>query len=1509
MPTPARTARLTAAPLAVPLLLLAAAGPSFAQPPGGTPAAEFRGDGPPRLFHVDRAAERRLELARRSLDTGEVAEAVDLLLLVARGPDDAVLADGTPIRAAAAGLLGGLSGEAREVFVLRAGVEAAAALDAAGLDPAALAATARDFPATPAGTRAAARLADLLLDRGEFAEAARRFEDLAALRFPPAADRDRWTLKAAVTHLRAGDRAAADERFDAVPTATRSAFAASLGLGETDGLAALAGRPGNAVGRDPGPDAWPRAGRLPGRSIASPTVAPPAAVNTVGGPAWAVGTTRELPATEVDGPAAATAGLTRAIRAAAGESLWPAARPLLLPGVAAPGGAGAVIFTTPAGVAAADARTGRTLWRSAPLPDSDFFRVAKTEEPPILTDRNRGTITAVRNLFEERVYRDAASGSLSADGRHVYAVRNVDLPKLDPSFVAGRQRGFFVDPSRRPRVNRLAAYERDTGRLAWSVGGWRSWRPTAGGGADETSAAFFCGPPLPTPHGLAVVTETGGTLRLLVLDPADGAVRRAWPLAVPPLPTFEPPRWRVAGLQVAAAAGLWVVPTAAGGAVAVDPRTGSFAWSYRYRESVAVEGGPPVPRRAALDASEDDQPRWADAPPRIAAGRVLLAPRDSEQLHCLDLRTGAVNWVRPRGTGRQLAGVLPGEGGRPVVLVVGDDGVRAVGLDDGGDRWFTPLTSPVGDAVPAGDVLLVPMTDDTIAAVRTDGGGVASRLPAGGAAGNLVAAGGRLAAQSPVAAAAFATRAEIESGLDAALLGGAADPAVLLLRADLRLQGGAVDAALADLAAAATAPAEPGGAGVERRLAAGEARDRLAEVLAGGLRRDYAAFESRLEAARGALGEPLRGELARAVADGLANSGEPGLAFAALAEAEDGPVPDAVAAAVYARPRLPDLFSRCDAAGREDGAAVVTVTFTAAGGDAAALEAFALRFGRLTVSAEWGEGGRVDLADAALRRAADLLLADSPPRVAAAERLLAWAAGRSGTEPTGEEDGGTGAEPPAFAGRGLVAEEARDRGRAFAPVRVPVLSGPPRTAGGRLSVDQVGPGLRWQSADGAVRWVRPLTARAPDWGLRAAFSGRLVAVGLGDRVLMLDASAEPGDDSVPTAELLWETSLPDRPRLGRPAPPAGVRRILSSPGSAGRESPGPCVFSPRQVVIRSGDALAARHPLTGARLWRHAGVPRGATVSGDDRFVLILPPNAATATVLRADDGADLGTVPAPPDRDRWLERGTRVWTLTGVRDEDEEPKLRFACFDLVGSPAGDEPGPTELVWERFFPPATRLRLDDDAAAVATLTPDRRFEAVDVETGEPLAAADLPAGPVGEPAAAVWAFRSPAGWAAVVAEDSRNAGGFGRGFGPGSVWATPPETAAHGVAAGADGGPPVWSRAVAGPPSEVWHPPGLPLLALPGVATGGGGGPPSRRTFSLVLYDTRNGAELASAGYAAPLVPAEWEVPTGGPWADDRPVRLRTRGADFAVDLADGPPAPPVGPPGDTPPDPPADGS
>ncbi|MFH5806110.1 hypothetical protein, partial [Alienimonas sp. DA493] len=79
------------------------AGPS-ADGAGDAPAVQgFRAETP--LFNLDRASARQVELARRTLADGGIAEAIDLAALAARAEDDSILPDGTPVRAAAADVL------------------------------------------------------------------------------------------------------------------------------------------------------------------------------------------------------------------------------------------------------------------------------------------------------------------------------------------------------------------------------------------------------------------------------------------------------------------------------------------------------------------------------------------------------------------------------------------------------------------------------------------------------------------------------------------------------------------------------------------------------------------------------------------------------------------------------------------------------------------------------------------------------------------------------------------------------------------------------------------------------------------------------------------------------------------------------------------------------------------------------------------------------------------------------------------------------------------------------------------------------------------------------------------------------------------------------------------------------------------------------------------------------------------------------------------------------------
>ena len=1532
--------------------------------PAATPRASDRPEpARPPLFHVDRAAARQVLLGRRALAAGEPTEAIDFARLALRAEHDSVLPDGVPVRAAAAELLERVRAAEPRLVELRLG--AAADQEYAEIAPRGdsdgLALIAARFPGTHAGRRAAARLADLELDRGRYASAARLFDDLHGEATAPEAERDRWRLKAAVAHWRAGDPGAAKNRFDAVDSRTRIGFVARLRAGEP-GRAVDAGdlptvlgppgSPGGAVG-DGRAGEWPWVGRLPGRSAATPGTSAPEPVNAVGGPTWTANLADLLPRTSTEGPGRAIAAIVRQHRAGRGESLWPAARPLALApsresgagesGAGAPGADGAgdavVVFSTPAGVAAVDAADGTVRWESGLSPASEYYRLTRAEEEPILSDRGRGTVTGVRNLHEERGYRDATSGALSADERHVYAVRNDDLPKLDLAGAFGR--GGFTDPSRRPRANRLVAYDRRTGRARWAAGGTSGERGVGGEGGDPTAGTFFCGPPLPTEHGLAAIGETGGVLRAFVLDPADGSVRRVLPLAEPPLPQVEPPRWRTAGLGIAEGAGLWVVSTASGGAAALDPRSGGFAWTYRYESTVLVDGGPDR-GPPLMSASEDDQHRWADRPPQIAAGRVLLTPPDSDELHCLDLATGEPRWTRPRGVGRQVAGVIAAADGTeqgagdsdaprpgPTVLLVGDDGVRGLALADGSERWFTPLPQPAGDAVVAGGLLLVPLSDDTIAALRTRGGGVVNRLPAGGAAGNLIAAGGRLVSQWPTGVAAFRTRDETAAEIEAAFAEEAGDPesraAALLLRAGLRLQSGEEADAVADLIAAAAVDAPAGGLGVAARAAAGRARDRLSEVLAEGLRRDFPRFAPLLTDAAPVLEPDPTGEVARAYADGLTNQGRAAEAFRVLARAGDGGSRPPVTAPAWARPRLADLFVAATPEQRTAMAAEVAAIHGELAPEdpknAENAEAFAHRFGALCGTAAWREqaprpGGAVDLVDAALRRAAAAVGDDPRTSPVGAERLLRWAASRPGAAPADELLGelyrragddlaashllGEPAEP-AYAGRAIAAAEAEDRGRLPTTVRLPVGAAPPWAAGGRLSVDNVGPRLRWQADDGRTRFTHVLSGGMPAPGSRALWDGHLLAVGLGDRVEMLDTLARPG-----RAVARWRAPLTDGLTTGRTATPADPTFVV--PAVGGADFDGPVVFTPRQLVLRAGSGLVARRPLTGEALWRRAGVPPLAKVIGDDRTLLVLPAGSRQAWRLRAGDGARIDTVEAPPQQERWLERGTRVWT-NGFRAESNAAGGGVAvisCLDLA-PPAPDGNGGVaapRTVWSRSFPLSTVFRPDDAGTALTAVTPQRRAFVLDLETGADLENVDLGPGP--EPVAA-WGVRGPAGWTAFVAS-----GGdleLDRRFDLFGVRARKRATVA---AYGLRGGGVAWSRPVAGPPADVWQPPALPILALPGIAAPEDGRSIYRRRFVLGLYDSRNGAELAVKGDLGPLTPVDWEPgasrPGGDPPFADRngsplPLRLRTRGPDLAVTLTDGPPAAPVRLPASEPPE------
>ncbi len=189
-----------------------------------------------------------------------------------------------------------------------------------------------------------------------------------------------------------------------------------------------------------------------------------------------------------------------------------------------------------------------------------------------------------------------------------------------------------------------------------------------------------------------------------------------------------------------------------GAVVAVDALSGRTNWGIRY------------PRRTSAkdDGDQSAAISWQDlAPVLFAAGRLYVAPADSDRLLCLDPATGRTLWEREAMKVVHLLGVGQGR-----LIFSTTKGLRAVGAADGSDEagWIVPDGSdgrtpgdgltPAGRGLLIGDLVLFPTTQKrsssslqtVVYAIRQRDGRPADdpallhRLPAG----NLIYANGCL---------------------------------------------------------------------------------------------------------------------------------------------------------------------------------------------------------------------------------------------------------------------------------------------------------------------------------------------------------------------------------------------------------------------------------------------------------------------------------------------------------------------------------------------------------------------------------------------------------------------------------------------------------------------------------------------------------------------------------------------------------------------------------------------
>jgi len=877
--------------------------------PDGTAADDQPSPG--NLFPVpDRQQLRRLAQAKVLIDQGRFSDAVRVLGTILETSEDYFF---QPDKEAAPGvyrslkqevlrLLGSLPPEGRRVYELLYGAQARQLLEQAlrSGQRELVAEVSRRFFHTQAGYEATLLLGLDYLDRGSplagaltlerlkhAPEAAKRFEPTLSLALAVCWQRARMPDKAGeVLSTLIADRRPIQLGGKPLPAWRDSAEAVEW-LQRQMGSARWQSR--GVAG-----DGWLLFGGNPARNAAARGGMPLLSA------LWRVPVSPNVSLVHEDPqPTDLLVGLSR-MYAQRGMPLVPSAYPLVVHGrFDQPLGGGrtwhvedVVLMRTTHKLLAVDLASGKRIWE---VPVAEHL----AELAELLEQGSRKTLENSQVLLlalGERLWYDTTYGTLSSDGRNVYAIEDLGLPfqtRTARMVIIGGRRVIKGD-LRRP-YNRLAAIDIATGKLRWALGGpadqFLQW-PLA-----ET---YFLGPPLPLMGQLFVLAERSGegTIELLALeadsqnDPgAQGRLLWSQPLVRVDTGVLEDPFRARAGLSPSYADGVLVCPTASGAVVAVDLATRSLLWAYSYprqagpniRAHVIIGPfGPQVTRNTWPGA-------WQDSAAVVAEGCVLLTPVDSDALHAVSLADGEPLWKPiPRDGDLYLACVYQGK-----AILVGTNRLRAFHLHetdsegnavpawDGREIALPQGATPTGRGFLSGRHYYLPLSTAEVAVVDVEAGKIVERIKSrrGTVPGNLICHRGKILSQTALGVELFyeleAARAEAERLLAA----DPDDPAGLRLMGEILLEQGRREEAIACLRRAVAAQSDP------------RARALLREALLEGLQAEFARYEPCAAEIESLLDDQTQhAEFLRLMAEGLRSTGRPLEAFhryLALAELDE----------------------------------------------------------------------------------------------------------------------------------------------------------------------------------------------------------------------------------------------------------------------------------------------------------------------------------------------------------------------------------------------------------------------------------------------------------------------------------------------------------------------------------------------------------------------------------------------------------------------------------------------
>lgn len=999
-----------------------------------------------------------------------------------------------------------------------------------------------------------------------------------------------------------------------------------------------------------------------------------------------------------------------------------------------------------------DLQSGKLVWTSV---DKDQL-LAKLADLP-MQPLHLEVASPISLFLMQRAWRSLTTGTLTSDGQLVFVIEDIGFPGIGVP---------QAPPNQVSEYTRLVAYEVATGKAIWEAGSPRS------DARSEFAGTVFLGPPLVLDEHLYCMAEVAGELRLLVIKSRTGKL--AWsqllkesePVMEGPLRLQDQSHWSY-GLSPSQSSGILVCPTDSGAVVAVDLTSRGLLWAYQYEVPEAVSPRNQMMRRflapnrsgRSRDLTGNNTQEWLDSLATISAGHVLVTPHELDEIHCLNLLDGSLNWKQPRGDGLYVAGIQD-----DMAIIVGRTAVRALRMSDGKPAWREPTVIPLpsGRGCRDGQRYYLPLSTGEVAVIDLHDGRLLSRtaIRNGQIPGNLVAARQTILSQTGNTLTAFAPLDTREGEIAAALEIDPFDAAALTDRGELRLQRGELLPACDDFRLALTSDSTQS-----------RARTLLTATLFEALRVDFTNQRALVpELQRLVTDIPQRTRLMLSLALGYQQAGDVRSAFDAYLELVDfdgQPVPTEsldgnwhIRRDRLVKARLGQLRESASSELRADMDLAIAERFAPLrdrrnpveiarfldyfGNQPASAGAQRLYVELLALQERWLESERwlrnlqassdsQQAAEATARLAVMLLDANRPADALKVIEELA-----AGWGSVVALDGKTGAQLAEEwkhrndVARLLVRRPEWPRGKVESQ-RQPVVNAvgvrnytisflspqQPFFVEKTLQADQRGQELILQDALGREQWKLPIGQHSLPWGMplanRAYARDHLLMLVVGPRFLAVDPL---GTSTAPGPRLLWQKDLLV-PQPGMPFANINARVVVLPNGviqqmavdQAGHPIGNLGLVTHDCVCLQQGRKLLAVDALSGEELWSRDDLPTGCRLFGDEQYLVVHPPGAPAAEVYRVADGELLGSREIPESQQLLTTLGRRLITWNLVESE-----LVLSARDLWTE---------ESLWTHAFGKDARITLvDQDEATV--LEPDGKLVTIDLVDGRILMSSQLP---------------------------------------------------------------------------------------------------------------------------------------------------------------------------------------